>query len=100
MSKESATAAPSIGVMPKVSKSDPDLNGSDSDSNNQGIRVRERGDLTFDTAGLDSHYQPIEKYEGLHRYDPKFDWEPEEERRVVRKVRSAPSHVHPIERPN
>jgi hypothetical protein len=22
----------------------------------------------------------------LHRYDPKFDWEPEEERRVVRKV--------------
>ena len=31
-------------------------------------------------------YRPIESYEGLHRYDPEFEWTPEEERKVVRKV--------------
>lgn len=46
--------------------------------------------VTFKTAGLEQHYRPIESYEGYHRYDPKFDWEPEEERKVVRKVQSSP----------
>ena len=35
----------------------------------------------------DTFYAPIEAYEGRHRYDPKFEWEPQEERRLVRKVR-------------
>lgn len=44
---------------------------------------------TWATSGLkQSHYQPVDSYEGLHRYDPNFDWEPEEERKVVRKARS------------
>ncbi len=34
----------------------------------------------------DTFYAPIEAYEGRHRYDPKFEWEPREERRLVRKV--------------
>ena len=42
--------------------------------------------VTFDRAGLVEHYKPIGKYEGAHRYDPAFEWEPKEETRVVRKV--------------
>lgn len=42
---------------------------------------------TWDTGSLDSYYKPIDSYEGIHRYDPDFQWEPKEERRVVRKVR-------------
>ena len=41
---------------------------------------------TFDDDGLEEYYVPIEKYEGRHRYDPKFEWDPKEEKRVVRKV--------------
>ncbi|KAF2101585.1 MFS general substrate transporter [Rhizodiscina lignyota] len=31
-------------------------------------------------------YRPIDTYEGLHRWDPDFEWEPKEERRIVRKI--------------
>ena len=41
---------------------------------------------TFQTFGDDSYYTPIDNYEGRHRYDPKFEWEPHEERKLVRKV--------------
>ena len=44
---------------------------------------------TFDNDSNDSlnqYYAPIESYEGRHRYDPKFEWTPKEEKRVVRKV--------------
>ena len=42
---------------------------------------------TFISSGIDDeYYKPIARYEGIHRYDPKFDWEPEEEKKVVRKV--------------
>lgn len=41
---------------------------------------------TFETFGNDQFYAPIENYEGKHRYDPTFEWEPQEERKLVRKV--------------
>lgn len=41
---------------------------------------------TFEKIGDESFYTPIESYEGKHRYDPKFEWEPHEERKLVRKV--------------
>lgn len=42
---------------------------------------------TFISTGIDEeYYKPIAKYEGIHRYDPEFEWEPQEERKVVRKV--------------
>lgn len=41
---------------------------------------------TFERFGRASHHQPVEGYEGSHRYDPQFEWEPEEERKLVRKV--------------
>lgn len=42
---------------------------------------------TFASSELDEFWRPVDNYEGLHRYDPKFDWEPTDERKVVRKVR-------------
>jgi hypothetical protein len=42
---------------------------------------------TFETAGLENYYSPIESYEGKHRYDPEYKWSPEDEKKVVRKVR-------------
>jgi hypothetical protein len=42
---------------------------------------------TFASAGLDAYYKPQPHWEGLHRYDPDFTWEPAEERKLVRKVR-------------
>ncbi|KAI4159514.1 MAG: hypothetical protein LQ342_006515 [Letrouitia transgressa] len=41
---------------------------------------------TFETVEDPSFYTPIAKYEGRHRYDPKFEWEPKEERRLIRKL--------------
>ncbi|KAK6428017.1 hypothetical protein LTR95_015845, partial [Oleoguttula sp. CCFEE 5521] len=44
-------------------------------------------EATFDASSSEvSFYAPIESYEGIHRYDPKFEWEPQEERRIVRKI--------------
>jgi hypothetical protein len=41
----------------------------------------------FENVGLEKFYKPIPTYEGYHRFDPEFQWEPEEERIVVRRVR-------------
>lgn len=42
---------------------------------------------TFISDGIDDEfYKPIASYEGIHRWDPDFEWEPEEEKKVVRKV--------------
>jgi hypothetical protein len=40
----------------------------------------------FDTESFESYYKPIESYEGYHRWDPKFQWEAKEEKKLVRKV--------------
>jgi hypothetical protein len=42
---------------------------------------------TFASSGLEGYYKPSEGWEGLHRYDTDFTWKPEEEKRLVRKVR-------------
>ena len=49
-------------------------------------------DGTFDNNSLEDYYAPIESYEGRHRYDPKFEWDSKEEKRVVRKVRLREHH--------
>ena len=43
--------------------------------------------VTFETFGDETFYTPIDTYEGKHRYDPTFEWEPKEEKKLVRKVR-------------
>ncbi|KAF2256808.1 MFS general substrate transporter [Trematosphaeria pertusa] len=89
MTKSPLTAAPPIAVVPDVAKSNVDVSASASETelSHSDAKTRERSGVTFDTAGLGPQlYKPIEKYEGKHRYDPDFEWEPEEERKVVRKI--------------
>jgi hypothetical protein len=60
--------------------------GSETEVHKPGKGYREG--VTFAAHGLrQDNYRPVDSYEGLHRYDPDFEWEPEEERKVVRKVR-------------
>jgi hypothetical protein len=40
----------------------------------------------FDDSGAAQFYQPIEKYEGAHRFDPNATWTPAEEKALVRTV--------------
>jgi len=42
---------------------------------------------TFQTDGLETFYEPVEGYEGAHRYDPEYTWSAADEEKVVRKVR-------------
>lgn len=46
----------------------------------------------FDTESFETHYKPIESYEGYHRWDPKFQWEAKEEKKLVRKVSGTWEH--------
>lgn len=58
--------------------------------------VRRRGipiDAAFDQSEDPRYYKPIDSYEGLHRWDPDFEWEEWEETRLVRKVCSL-CHPH------
>lgn len=49
-------------------------------------RIVRENNTTFERFGKASHHRPIERYEGSHRYDPQFEWEPKEEKKLVRKV--------------
>ena len=57
----------------------------------KGFFARSNQHRTFassDSESENSFYKPIDSFEGRHRYDPQFQWEPKEERRVVRKVKA------------
>jgi hypothetical protein len=47
---------------------------------------RSARDGTFENDTSEVFYEPIAEYEGRHRYDPSFEWDPKEEKRIVRKV--------------
>ena len=94
MSEKPVTVDTPQGVAFDAAKSDINVTGSGNTSDagshvpKSGLRSRAREGYTFDADGLEKeYYKPIDTYEGIHRYDPDFDWEPEEERKVVRKVR-------------
>jgi len=44
------------------------------------------GEGTFDAVEGHHFYRPIDSYEGLHRWDPDFQWTEDEEKKIVRKV--------------
>lgn len=44
------------------------------------------GDATFDQTEDPRYYKPVDTYEGIHRWDPEFQWEEWEEKKIVRKV--------------
>lgn len=45
-------------------------------------------DCAFDATEDPRYYKPIPEYEGIHRWDPAFEWTEAEEKAVVRKVSS------------
>ncbi|KAK5009266.1 hypothetical protein LTR28_001901 [Elasticomyces elasticus] len=53
---------------------------------NESSVFRKTVDQTFDNESIESFYKPMDSYDGRHRYDPDLQWEPEEEKRVVRKI--------------
>lgn len=45
-------------------------------------------DCAFDATEDPRYYKPIPEYEGIHRWDPEFEWTEAEEKAVVKKVSS------------
>lgn len=43
-------------------------------------------DCTFDTTEDPDLYRPISTYEGIHRWDPDFEWTEQEEKKLIKKV--------------
>ena len=43
---------------------------------------------------LEEHYKPIPTYEGIHRYDPQFNWSHIEEKKLVRRVGPIMTRYH------
>ncbi|KAL1990178.1 hypothetical protein VTN49DRAFT_6017 [Thermomyces lanuginosus] len=82
----------------KAADHDPQGYSSDSSSNsNNGAKTAKVNVLELfrgrrsDTAAFDMtedarFYKPIDSYEGIHRWDPDFEWEEWEERKIVRKI--------------
>ncbi|KAI8934985.1 hypothetical protein NX059_008651 [Plenodomus lindquistii] len=91
MARSQATTADSSGDLPIDGKNEVQIAGSASSSDVEVSKPdfwgKLKGSSTWATKGLGTdHYRPVETYEGIHRYDPDFNWEPEEEKRVVRKI--------------
>ncbi|KAL4939470.1 hypothetical protein BDV06DRAFT_36839 [Aspergillus oleicola] len=49
-------------------------------------RYKEYNEAAFDQSEDPRFYKPIPEYEGIHRWDPDFDWTEEEEKRLIRKI--------------
>jgi hypothetical protein len=57
--------------------------------------VENLGRHVYETDDTKEIYKPIAGYEGSHRFDPSFQWDPEEERKLVRMVSlSFPCFTH------
>lgn len=52
----------------------------------EGKPVKRRKSKAFENDSLEVFYEPVDSYEGRHRYDPSFEWEEADEVKVVRKV--------------
>lgn len=49
-------------------------------------RVKDISEGAFDTTEDPRFYKPIDDYEGIHRWDPDFEWGEQEEKKLIRKV--------------
>ncbi|BCS22362.1 putative transporter [Aspergillus puulaauensis] len=82
----STTAAP---VDDETKKGPDAIIDSDVSSNLEGKdrrRFKEFSESAFEQTEDPRFYKPIPEYEGIHRWDPDFDWTEEEEKRLIRKV--------------
>jgi hypothetical protein len=48
--------------------------------------LKQREGEAYASGGDTRYYEPIDSYEGKHRWDPKADWTDKEEKHVVRKL--------------
>ncbi|KAF7588845.1 hypothetical protein BBP40_005092 [Aspergillus hancockii] len=64
------------------------LAGSSSETINIPYRkqVKDISEGAFDTTEDPRYYKPIDTYEGIHRWDPDFEWEEQEENKLIRKI--------------
>lgn len=85
---ESSEATPlfSMGIERESSDQADDLKASPEAIVSESSVFARTGGKTFETESLESFYKPIDSYEGVHRFDPEFEWEAKEEKRLVRKV--------------
>ena len=95
--EESIEMDPPLGFKTDVSKGDPQLysNGTPSQEDTKVVSeipfseaavVGRKREATFASEGLQDFSKPIDSYEGRHRWDPKFEWDEKEEKRLTRKV--------------
>ncbi|KAB8258388.1 major facilitator superfamily domain-containing protein [Aspergillus pseudonomiae] len=49
-------------------------------------RVKDISEGAFDTSEDPRYYKPIDDYEGIHRWDPDFEWGEQEEKKLIRKI--------------
>ncbi|RAQ68940.1 transporter [Aspergillus flavus] len=49
-------------------------------------RVKDISEGAFDTTEDPRFYKPIDDYEGIHRWDPDFEWGEQEEKKLIRKI--------------
>jgi hypothetical protein len=87
----STTAAP---VDDETKKSPDAIVDSDVSSNSESKdrrRFKEFSEAAFEQTEDPRFYKPIPEYEGIHRWDPDFDWTEAEEKRLIRKV--YPAHT-------
>ena len=69
-------------VQPGAASVDSESGAASTDS----LRLREVYGGVYAAGGSLASYEPIAKYEGKHRYDPKFEWTEGEEKRLIRRV--------------
>lgn len=51
--------------------------------------VRDMGRHVYENDEAKDIYKPIEGYEGAHRFNPHLKWDPDEEKRLVKTVRTS-----------
>ncbi|KAJ0426117.1 major facilitator superfamily domain-containing protein [Aspergillus carlsbadensis] len=82
-------ATPTVPVQDETRKSPDAVLESDSSSisgSRERTLYKQFDECAFDTTEDPRYYKPIPEYEGIHRWDPGFDWSPEEEKRLIRKI--------------
>ncbi|KAL4926983.1 putative transporter [Aspergillus undulatus] len=90
MAINDATVGNKISTVLFNEKKGPDAVVESDSSSDSGAKDRRRykefSEAAFDQTENPRFYKPIPEYEGIHRWDPEFDWTEEEEKRLVRKV--------------
>lgn len=88
MAEDPKSVPISTGEIPDRGVSDTD------DSDRENLSQTRLKESTFNSTEDPRFYRPIDSYEGLHRWDPYFDWTEDEERKIVRKVGSQGFYIY------